>query len=67
MAVPKRRRSKARKRSHKANWKAVAPNLVPCTNCGSKIYSHHACPDCGYYKGRQVIKIKQKVANKEEA
>jgi large subunit ribosomal protein L32 len=67
MAVPKRRRSKARKRSHKANWKAEAPTLVACKNCGSKILPHFACPDCGFYKGRQVITIKQKAVNQEEA
>lgn len=30
MAVPKRRTSKARKRSRKANWKVSLPGIVEC-------------------------------------
>jgi len=36
-------------------------NLVPCPDCGSKIPTHRACPDCGKYKGRQVIDKQKKV------
>lgn len=31
MAVPKRRMSRSNTRSRRANWKAVAPDLVPVT------------------------------------
>jgi len=36
--------------------KITAPNVVPCPNCGDVMLSHRACPACGHYKGRQVIK-----------
>ena len=60
MAVPKKRRSKSKKRIKRSNWKAKAPFLRPCKNCGELGLSYHACKACGYYKDKVVIKIKQK-------
>lgn len=36
-------------------------NLTECKDCGSKIPTHTACPDCGKYNGRQVINVQKKV------
>ena len=33
MAVPKRKMSKARRDSRRANWKLAAPGLVECPQC----------------------------------
>ena len=66
MAVPKRRRSKSKKRMNHANWKVDAPNLRPCPKCGIKGYAHFACPECGTYKNRQVIKIKEKTTEEQK-
>ena len=60
MAVPKRKVSKARRDSRKANWKAAAPTLVECPHCKAQIKSHTVCPECGYYDGREVIAKKAK-------
>lgn len=60
MAVPKRKHSKSRKRIKKACWKIIAPNLRPCPACSFLSRSHYACPQCGQYKGKQVINIKPK-------
>lgn len=57
MGVPKRRRSKAKMRSHKAANRWHAPKLVTCSQCGSRTIPHHACPSCGYYAGRQVLTV----------
>lgn len=62
MAQPKRRWSKARTGLRRSTWKLEATNLVNCSNCGESILPHKACPSCGYYKNRQVIEIKEKVA-----
>ena len=55
MAVPKRKVSKARRDSRKANWKASSPTLVECPHCKAQIKAHTVCPECGYYKGKEVI------------
>jgi len=60
MAVPKKRRSKSKKRSHGAQWKIETPQLNACTNCGAAVPTHQACAACGFYKGKQVYPIKVK-------
>ncbi|MFH1284020.1 MAG: 50S ribosomal protein L32 [Candidatus Peregrinibacteria bacterium] len=37
--------------------------LTTCKNCGAAALAHTACPQCGQYKGRQVID-KQKALEK---
>tara|TARA_Y100001970_G_scaffold294270_1_gene449536 strand:+ start:14224 stop:14430 length:207 start_codon:yes stop_codon:yes gene_type:complete len=67
MAVPKKRRSKAKKRTHRSLWKIHTPETMACEQCGELTILHHACKHCGYYKGKQVlkIKIKKEKENKE--
>ena len=56
MAVPRAKTSKARtRRRQRINMRLTAPNLIECSNCGNLIMSHHVCPKCGFYRGRQVI------------
>lgn len=57
MAVPKNKVSKARRDKRRANWKLTAPNLVECPQCHELIMPHRVCPNCGQYKGKEVIKI----------
>jgi len=56
MAVPKQRTSKTRRDKRRANWKLTAPNLVSCPRCHEPKAPHRACPECGHYDGRQVVK-----------
>lgn len=67
MAVPKKRRSKSKKRIKRAHWKATAPTLTTCSNCQAVINTHQACHVCGHYKGRQVIAIKVKETQEKDA
>src|SRR5574344_2158115 len=60
MAVPFRRTSKTRKRMRRTHFKLEATGLVSCPNCGEMIQSHHICPKCGFYDGKQVILTKTK-------
>jgi len=61
MPVPKKRHSRSRQGKRRAeNFRAHLPALAKCPSCGSEILPHTACPTCGAYKGRAVVKIKQK-------
>lgn len=56
MAVPKRKTGKSATRSRRAaNMKMTAPNLVECPQCHVLKMQHRVCPECGYYKGKEVI------------
>lgn len=52
---PKRRHSKARKRTRRAAIKLTL-NFVNCKNCGKPTRSHVVCKECGYYGGKSVGK-----------
>jgi len=59
MAVPKRKTSKSKKNMRRAaNSKFSAPGFVNCPNCGETKLSHRVCPDCGHYKGKEVVASK---------
>ncbi|MBQ9936979.1 MAG: 50S ribosomal protein L32 [Oscillospiraceae bacterium] len=58
MAVPKRRVSKARRDKRRSNvWKLTAPAFSTCPQCGALKLPHRVCKSCGYYKGKEIIKI----------
>ena len=60
MAVPKRKLSKARTRRRKATWKrsVKTPTLIECNHCHAQKPAHVVCPECGFYKGKQVLTVK---------
>ncbi|MDR1778797.1 MAG: 50S ribosomal protein L32 [Clostridiales Family XIII bacterium] len=56
MAVPKRKTSKAKRDSRRAqNMRKLAPGLSVCPQCHSKKLPHRVCPVCNYYDGKKVI------------
>ncbi len=55
MAHPKRKTSKARRDRRRANWKLTSPNTANCSHCGQPKMPHRICPNCGYYRGKQVV------------
>jgi large subunit ribosomal protein L32 len=60
MAVPKRKKSHAKTHSRRATHDVVtAANPGWCSHCGAPKLPHHACRECGYYKGRQVLRVVQ--------
>ena len=59
MAVPTRKKSKAKKRSRRANHDRIdMPQVNICMNCGADVLAHQACGVCGWYKDRVAVEIK---------
>ena len=60
MAVPKQRQNSARKGRRRAGQLNKTHNTniqtVKCSNCDAKIAPHRVCPECGHYKGKEVVK-----------
>ena len=55
MAHPKRKISRSRRDKRRTHYKASAPSLNTCSNCGEIKLSHRVCPSCGYYSGRSLF------------
>ena len=60
MALPKRKHSKARRDKSRTHWKLALPTITKCPQCAQPVRPHHACSQCGYYRGRQVIAVAEK-------
>lgn len=58
MAVPKKRKSKAKTRTRRSQHdKMEAPNYQRCPECFAPKRSHRVCLECGYYKDEQIIEV----------
>ena len=58
MGVPKRRVSRTRKRERRSHHALTVPSLESCPHCHQPKRPHFACPECGWYGGRQAVRIK---------
>jgi len=59
MAVPKRKHSKARRDKRRSIVDRLsAPAFSVCDNCGERRIPHRICGACGFYKGREIIAMK---------
>ncbi len=58
MPNPKQRHSKSRGRKRRTHDALQAAGFAACPNCQEPRQPHRVCPACGYYGGRQVIKVK---------
>lgn len=59
MGIQKHRRSKQSGATRRAHWKLTPAALVECPQCHQQMRMHRVCPNCGYYAGREVIKIEE--------
>lgn len=61
MPVPKQRHNtsrKGRRRSGQLDKNNIQnANKTKCPNCEALIMPHRACPECGNYKGKEVISV----------
>ncbi|OGH23680.1 MAG: 50S ribosomal protein L32 [Candidatus Levybacteria bacterium RIFCSPLOWO2_01_FULL_38_13] len=64
---PKRRHSRQRKGKRRASISLLIPKGVICSNCNAINVPHTVCRKCGYYQGRQVIKIEEKQKTNEKS
>jgi len=58
-AVPNSRVGPRRKRLRRTHYKAAPVALAPCETCGQPHRPHHVCPNCGSYRGVEVVRIEE--------
>lgn len=54
---PKKRHSRQRQGKRRAHITLALAGSTICAQCGAQIMPHRVCPQCGFYKGKQVIKV----------
>ncbi len=62
MGLPGHRRTSSDKRRRAAQDFLERLQIATCPNCKAAIKPHHACKQCGMYKGRQVLNIDRRTA-----
>jgi large subunit ribosomal protein L32 len=65
MGVPKKHTTKSSRNQRRMHIFLRAQKLVPCSHCGKPKLPHVICPNCGYYKGVEVINVLAKLETKE--
>jgi large subunit ribosomal protein L32 len=59
MAIAQAKTSRSRRDMRRSHHKLRAPTTVECPNCHQPKLAHTACPACGFYKGRQVVRPRE--------
>jgi large subunit ribosomal protein L32 len=59
MGVPKRKVSRSRRDKRRTHQRLDIPARSVCPQCQEVILPHHACPSCGFYKGREALKVSE--------
>ena len=67
MALPKRRHSRQRQAKRRTHDRLKVALLTPCPQCGTPKRPHRICQSCGYYAGKEVLKIVEKKEKKVKA
>ncbi len=57
-ALPKKKISHTAQGKRRSHLGIEMPQLQPCPQCHELTLPHHVCPNCGTYKGEQVLTIK---------
>ena len=56
MSVQVKKLTKRRKRNRAAHHALNKIKLVKCEHCKTPKKPHVVCPNCGYYKGKEVVR-----------
>lgn len=63
--VPKQRHTKSSRNQRRMHIFLTEPSVAACPKCGKAVPGHRACAFCGYYKGREIVNVLQKLNRKE--
>lgn len=58
---PKKKHSKARKRTRRASIILKSIATIKCASCGELTLPHIVCSSCGFYAGKQITKTRPTV------
>ncbi len=56
MAVPKAKTTRSRRNMRRSHDALAQPARSNCPQCGEAKHPHRVCPNCGTYRGREVVR-----------
>jgi len=63
MCIPRHRRSRTERRRRRASFYYLdSLSVGECPRCHEAKLPHHVCKHCGFYNGKDVLKLEQKEA-----
>jgi len=66
MTTPRKHTTKSAQGRRRSHLKLKKVGFSKCKRCGSLKLSHKVCPNCGYYKGMQVVDVLKRELKKKE-
>lgn len=66
MPVPAKRTPSSRTRRRRSHHALAHRSLSSCPRCHQPMVPHRVCPNCGYYRGRDVLKLDAKLSKREK-
>ena len=65
MSVPKRKKTKSKVKQRRQHQFLTEATLAPCPKCNKPRKMHAVCPNCGFYKGKEVVNVLAKLEKKD--
>ncbi len=66
MAEPKKRLTSARSGARRSHIRLKSLILSSCPKCQEAKLPHQVCPNCGFYRGVDFLRLEEKARQKEE-
>ncbi len=61
MALPKQRHTRHRRDRARKQYDVQLVNTQECPKCKGRVLSHRVCPECGFYKGKEMVNTAPKL------
>ncbi|OGZ35159.1 MAG: 50S ribosomal protein L32 [Candidatus Portnoybacteria bacterium RBG_13_41_18] len=65
MPTMRQRHTKSRRNKTRSHHALKAQIFGLCPKCGQSVLPHIVCPNCGTFKGKEVIDVLKKLTKKE--
>ncbi|MCX6736754.1 MAG: 50S ribosomal protein L32 [Candidatus Parcubacteria bacterium] len=66
MGLPARHHSKSRRNKGRSHLALKAKKLSVCPKCAAANLSHKVCPNCGFYKNKEVVNVLKGLSKREK-
>lgn len=66
MAEPKKRLTSTRSGNRRSHILSRKLSLSNCPKCQAATLPHQVCTNCGYFRGKDILKLEEKAKLKED-